>query len=201
MQPPVDPKNDVTALILAGGEGRRFGGADKGLITVGGRPLVSHVSDALQGQVKTLMISANRNLSTYQALGYEVVTDEIPGLIGPLAGFVSGLRQVKTPYLVTVPCDAPRVAPDLVERLLHALIDSNSNIAVAHDGSRLQAVHTLIDVRVLPHLQAFLEAGNRKVQDWIRTCSNVEVDFSDAAEYFRNVNTPADYQRLDSPGD
>ena len=196
-KPTAQPKTDVTALVLAGGEGRRLGGADKGLIPIGGRPLVSHVCKALQGQVGTLMISANRNLSAYRALGYPVVTDEMPGHNGPLAGFLSGLRRVQTPFLLTVPCDAPRVAPDLVTRLLNALIASNADVAVAHDGSRLQPVHALLNVRVLPNLEAFLNAGNRKVQHWIQTCRGVEVDFSDAAEYFRNVNTPEDYRGLD----
>jgi molybdenum cofactor guanylyltransferase len=190
--------NDVTALILAGGAGRRLGGTDKGLLPIDGQPLVVHVAAALAAQVTTIVISANRNLDGYRALGFPVVTDEMPGHNGPLAGFLSGLRFMQTPYLVTLPCDAPRVVPDLVPRLLRALQNADAEIAVAHDGSRLQSVHTLMTPAVVPGLCATLADGQRKVQDWIRRCRSVEVDFSDAADYFHNINTPEDY-RLSGP--
>ncbi len=36
----------ITAAILAGGEGSRMQGRDKGLIELAGRPLVAHVVEA-----------------------------------------------------------------------------------------------------------------------------------------------------------
>ena len=34
---------EVTGLVLAGGQGRRMGGIDKGLVELGGRPMIAHV--------------------------------------------------------------------------------------------------------------------------------------------------------------
>ena len=44
----VDPFNpaEVTAAILAGGEGRRVDGQDKGLLPLAGKPLIAHVAAA-----------------------------------------------------------------------------------------------------------------------------------------------------------
>ena len=55
----------VAAVILAGGQGRRMGGADKGLVEYRGRPLIEWVLEVLTPQVDELVISANRNLDTY----------------------------------------------------------------------------------------------------------------------------------------
>lgn len=65
----------ITGLILAGGAARRMGGIDKGLIEIGARPLVHWVAEALRPQVSRLVISANRHLEHYAALGWAVVTD------------------------------------------------------------------------------------------------------------------------------
>ena len=59
-----DP-SDITAAILAGGEGRRIGGEDKGLLQLAGRPLIAHVIAALRGQANTIVICANRNADRY----------------------------------------------------------------------------------------------------------------------------------------
>jgi molybdopterin-guanine dinucleotide biosynthesis protein A len=87
----------VTGLILAGGEGRRMGGADKGLLSYQGRPLVAHVLARLAPQVAGVLISANRNLDEYRAFGHEVLPDATDVRVGPLAGLQAGLAACPTP--------------------------------------------------------------------------------------------------------
>jgi molybdopterin-guanine dinucleotide biosynthesis protein A len=50
----------ITGVVLAGGMGRRMGGADKGLQDLRGQPLVACAIDRLAPQVDHLLISANR---------------------------------------------------------------------------------------------------------------------------------------------
>ena len=69
---------DLTGVILAGGEGRRMGGQDKGWITLRDKPLVEWVLERLQPQVETVIISANRNLDRYRALSVTVVQVNAP---------------------------------------------------------------------------------------------------------------------------
>jgi molybdenum cofactor guanylyltransferase len=188
---------DVTALILAGGQGRRMAGRDKGLLTLGGMPLVQHVIEAVATQVGGIILSANRNVERYHAFGYPVVGDPLEGYQGPLAGFLAGLRLAPTPLLATLPCDGPRVAPDLVPRLRDALENSGAQIAVAHDGDRLQPVHALMRTGVRESLEAYLAAGERKTCRWLEQQHWVAVDFADEADSFLNVNTPEDGARLE----
>ena len=115
--------DQITGLILAGGQGRRLGGVDKGLQLFAGQPLVQHALRRLAPQVGRVMISANRNLEAYRQMGVPVWPDppELQGYQGPLAGVLAGLQACDTAYLVTIPCDCPRFPSDLVQRLSAAI--------------------------------------------------------------------------------
>ena len=105
---------DITGCILAGGEGRRLGGADKGLVELAGEPLVAHCLARLRPQVDALVISANRNLETYRGFGVPVFDDAREDYAGPLAGCLGALRRADTRYVVTAACDSPFLPTDLV---------------------------------------------------------------------------------------
>ena len=184
---------DITALVLAGGKSRRMGGRDKGLQPIGDGLLVGHILEAVLPQVGSALISANRHHAEYGRFGFPVIADPLEGFQGPLAGFLGGLERMHTDYLLTLPCDGPFVAPDLAGRLASALDAAGADIAVAHDGQRLQPVYTLLHRRVLPDLRRALEEGERKIDRWFPRNRWVSVDFSDIPEQFSNINTPEDY--------
>ncbi|MEW8459778.1 MAG: molybdenum cofactor guanylyltransferase MobA [Candidatus Thiodiazotropha endolucinida] len=179
----------VTAVILAGGRGRRMGGEDTGLIELNGRPLVQHVISAIQPQVATILINANRNQERYAAFGYPVIADSLLDYQGPLAGFIAALQAVETEDMLTLPCDGPLVPPDLVARLYEARQSAGADIAVAHDGDRLQPVYALIPKRLADSLQHYLDRGDRKIDLWYEEHRVAHADFSDIPRTFINVNT------------
>jgi len=187
---------DITAVILAGGRGRRMGGQDKGLIEFNGRPLVSILIDKLEQQSVDIIINANRNHDRYQGFGYPVINDQLEDYQGPLAGFASAMATVASDYIVTLPCDSPLLANDYIARFIQSQEQNNAPIHVAFDGERLQPVHALIKVALRPSLLEFLDSGDRKIDRWYALHGFVHTDFSDCADMFRNINTPADQQQL-----
>jgi len=193
-------QQQVSAVILAGGKGRRMGGQDKGQLELNGRPLIEYVLETIQPQVKTILINANRHQAEYARYGYPVVPDLLQGYQGPLAGFATGMRAATTPYIVTLPCDGPFSPPDLVARMATALEKEHADIAVAHDGERLQPVYALLPINLLSSLESFLAAGERKIDLWYAQHKMARVDFSDVAKTFRNINTPQDQHRLQQEG-
>ncbi|HHC71786.1 MAG TPA: molybdenum cofactor guanylyltransferase [Thiotrichales bacterium] len=188
---------EITGLILAGGRGRRMGGADKGLLPFRGRPLVEHLIDRLVPQVGELLINANRNRDRYGRYGLRLVSDPLTGYQGPLAGMLAGLEAAESRWLAVVPCDAPFLPEELVGRLAEAAAREGTSIAVAHDGERLQPVHALLTVELAGELRRFLAAGERKIDRWYGRQRLTLVDFSDAPEAFGNLNRPEDRQRLE----
>ena len=190
-------RNDqITGLILAGGRARRMGGVDKGLIDIGGKPMIAHVVDRLSPQVKQIIINANRNLGEYEKWAELVVKDSFGEFDGPLAGMASGLESADTEYVVTAPCDSPLLADDLAIRMHSQCTAQNAELAVATDGNRLQPVFTLLRHSLLSSMMSFLQAGERKIDKWFDQHIITVVDFSDKPETFLNVNTIEEKENL-----
>ena len=186
----IDKKN-ITAVILAGGKGRRLEGQDKGLVIYKGKALIQYVIERIQSQVGEIVINANRNQETYASYGYPTISDEMNDFQGPLAGFATAMKTVKTDYIVTLPCDGPSLPLDLVSRMLSKLntfADPSNCIAVAHDGEWLQPVHALIPIALIDSLEAFLSNGDRKIDLWYAKHELVLVDFSNQPDAFFNIN-------------
>jgi len=179
----------VTGVILAGGQGRRMGGVDKGLKVLHGKPMVAWVLERFAPQVDEVLINANQNLERYAALGHRVIPDEIAGYAGPLAGLHRGLTEAAHALVATVPCDSPFLPRDLVPRLRAALERNEAEIAVAKTGEQPHPVFCLCRKRVLPGLTDFLAAGGRKIDAWYAKLKVVEVAFNDNPDGFSNINT------------
>jgi molybdopterin-guanine dinucleotide biosynthesis protein A len=188
---------DVTAVVLAGGRAWRMGGDDKGLIEVGGRAMVQWVSAAMVKQCTTVIVNANRNIERYHELtGCRVLKDLSDDFAGPLAGMISALTHCQTPLLACVPCDSPLIAADLVCRLKRALRENNADLAVAHDGDRLQPVFVLLKRELLGSMQAFVQDGGRKIDAWYAQHNTALTPFGDRLDMFDNINTPAQRDAL-----
>jgi molybdopterin-guanine dinucleotide biosynthesis protein A len=190
----------ITGVILAGGQGRRMGGVDKGLRELHGKPMVAWVLERFAPQVDEVLINANQNADTYAKLGHRVIADKIGGFAGPLAGLERGLSEARHPLVATVPCDSPFLPADLVARLRTALEKKDAQLAVAKTGDQPHPVFCLCRRDVLPHLTKFLEGGGRKIDAWYSTLRVIEVAFDDEAEAFSNINTPEELAASETPG-
>ena len=191
-------KTGITGVILAGGEARRMGGGDKGLVELRGKPLVEHALAALSPQVNTVIINANRNRERYAAYGHPVIADSRQGFQGPLAGMLSCIEAAGTEFIVSVPCDSPLLPDDLVARLFRQLSEEEADISVAHNGDRMQPVFTLMPTSLAPSMQAFLDGGGRKIDRWFERHKLAVTDFSDKPECFRNINNPAELAQMEA---
>jgi len=196
---------DITGLVLAGGRGSRMGGADKGLQNFNGVPLALHTLLRLQPQVGEVLVNANRNLAAYESFGVPVWPDALTDYAGPLAGFLTGLEQCETPWLVTVPCDTPLFPGDLVARLAEAAKRDDADIAMAsapeQDGQlRTQPVFCLLRRELLESLVKFTHGGGRKIDAWTAQHRTVVVPFdrpTDDPRAFYNANTLGELRDLE----
>lgn len=189
---PANPER-IAAVILAGGQGRRMGGIDKGLAEYQKRPLIEWALAALTPQVDEIVISANRNLDVYATYGHRVLPDSLPDFPGPLAGVLAALQTVDADWLLVAPCDTPHLPADLAARLLAAAQRDRTPLAVAADDARTH--HTCFIVRTDQReaLAAFLARGERAVRHWQAGYRPAVVHFDAAG--FANFNRPEDLGR------
>jgi len=199
--PPTIAIQQITGLILAGGQGSRMGHVDKGLQPFRGQAMAAHVVARLHPQVHTLAINANRHSERYAVLGWPVWPDLQLGFAGPLAGLQSGLMHCRTDYLIAAPCDSPLLPIDLVQRLAAALAQKTADaaIAVTDQGLPTQQRHPvfcLLRKTLLPSLSAYLDQDGRRMEQWFASIATVEVPFDDA-QAFSNINTLQELQHLE----
>ena len=119
---------------------------------------------------------------------------------GPLAGFERGLAHAAGELVVTVPCDSPFLPRDLVARLRAALEALGADAAVAKTGTQTHPVFCLMRRSVHASLTDFLARGERKIDRWTALLSTIEVDFSDQADAFLNINTREELSGLEARG-
>ena len=199
----------ITAAVLAGGQGSRMGGVDKGLQVFRGVPLARHALQRLQMQTQAPIthtaINANRHLDNYASFGVPVWPDTAADFPGPLAGFLAALQNTTTPLVLTVPCDSPRFPLDLARRLLDALTRENADIALAAapdpDGVvRPQPVFCLMRASLADDLTRFMAEGGRKVGAWTARHATAIVAFDQPGDdplAFANANTLAELHALE----
>lgn len=208
----------VCAVVLAGGQGSRMGGVDKGLQTYRGTPLVAHALERLRhqsgGAPGMLAINANRNLDHYASWCPQVWPDTVPGYPGPLAGFLTALQRSGNDthsfdFVLTVPCDSPLFPLDLLQRLASALASARSDLAMAQAPEpndtgvsilRNQPVFCLMRTSLLTSLKNFMEGDQRKIGAWALAQNHVMVPFdgpTDPSNAFYNTNTLDQLHRLE----
>lgn len=181
----------ISAIILAGGQSRRFDYQDKGLQTWQGKALVAHVIDALKPQCKEILISCNQHIDHYQEFGLNCIKDQQTDFQGPLAGIQQGLKTALYDYCLICPCDSPVLPENLSVQLFQTLINNEADVAYVFDGERKQYLIALIHRSLISSLNDYLQGGDRSVKGWYATLNSIGVDFSAQHEYFYNINSAA----------
>lgn len=180
----------IFGVILAGGQARRMGGADKAMLMLNGQPLIRHVWDRLSPQVETLAISANGDPDRFARFRCPVLPDD--GSLGPLSGVLSALNwadRAGADAVVSTPVDAPFLPGDLVPQLLLA---GDGRLAIATAAGRDHPVFALWPVTLAEDLARFLDSGAKaKVTAFTEAHHAARASFPDATA-FLNLNTPED---------
>ncbi|MDI9223377.1 molybdenum cofactor guanylyltransferase MobA [Pantoea sp. EA-12] len=179
-----------TGVILAGGQGSRMGGQDKGLLELQGKPLYQHVLQRFMPQVNIVLISANRNIDRYQHSGCQVITDSMSDFPGPLAGMLSGLQNSKTEWVAFCACDTPWLPEDFVARLWQQR--GNAPAVWVRSTQRDHPALALVHRSLADDLEAWLLRGERRLMQFLREHGGHAVTFTDPESAFRNINTPDD---------
>lgn len=191
----------IVGVILAGGQSRRMGGDDKGLMDFGGGTLMGNAIRKLQPQVAEVIINANGDPSRFSQFAVPVVADSVSGFVGPLGGVLAGMRWAASQrpgarFVATAACDTPFFPDDLVQRLGSALAGRERGVAIAASGGDTHQVFGLWSIALADDLEEALNAGHRKVLDWARRHDAFEVNFERleiagrTIDPFLNANTP-----------
>jgi molybdopterin-guanine dinucleotide biosynthesis protein A len=187
----MEPFPPTLGLVLAGGLARRMGGGDKALIEIGGTTILNRVLERLRPQCSGIVLNANGDPARFAGVGHPVVSDDVAGFAGPLAGILAGLdwASAHAPtvrWIASVPGDCPFLPRDLVERLHEARNATGLPLACAKSGD--WPVELRHDLR-----RALVTEGLRKIEVWTARHGVAIAEWpTEPIDPFFNVNTPED---------
>lgn len=190
-------KHKISAILLSGGQGRRFGNRDKGLVPWRGKPLLLHVLERLQVQCDQIIISCNRHVETYRQYGFETVTDDDNDYRGPLSGIKAAQRAVRYPWCLICASDMPLIPSNLVQRLLIPALDNNWQICYPVTADRQHYLPALVRSDILARSAQSLDMGTDSLHGWYAQFSTGCVDFSEIADSLVNINTQESLDSLE----
>ncbi len=200
----MSPDPATLGVILAGGRARRLGGGDKALRMVGGRTVLARLVERVTPQVVRLVLNANDDPERFASAGLAVIPDSLPDYPGPLAGVLAALDwaaafEPASPWILTVPGDAPFVPHDLVIRLHAERRRTGATLACAASDGRSHPIIGLWPVSVRHDLRHALTVDDiRKVRAYTQRYPTAAVDWPALpVDPFFNVNELSDLAEAD----
>lgn len=188
----------LLGAVLAGGEGRRFGGP-KAEADVGGMPLVDRAVETLRTVVDDVVIISARPLSAPPA---PVVADRVPGL-GPLGGLDAALNAAQEGGyhgVLLVACDLPLLTPALLRRVAGSLGDHPA-VAPQRQAGGVEPLCAAYTVALLPEVTKRLDQEDRSLHSLFRAVEGHTIPswrLGTPGASFLNVNTPEDRVRAET---
>lgn len=188
---------DIGAAILAGGAATRLPG--KLALDVEGLPLVARVRRNVAGVGETLLSVATTPEAEIDALLDAPLVVDRGRRRGPLGGLVTTLALMHKRLVFVVAGDVPRAGTALIQTLARAYSPGDEAVVPEHPddkGTRLEPLCALYDrAALLDVVSAVLREPDASMHGVLARLRTRRVWFSNAA-VFVNVNTPADYARL-----
>lgn len=192
------------AVILAGGRGSRFGGANKAELFLRGKSFCSRIGEELDRLKLPCYFSAGA-YPPPEGTGLKVIRD-LPvegaeGPIGPMGGMLSCFEQTRCDLLFFVSCDMPLFHGQMARRLLEMWTPGTDALVWRTRSGRLQPLCGLYARSCLPALRECVQNEDYRLMHFLERISCIPVETS--AEqipdfWFCNVNSREAYQALDN---
>lgn len=183
--------DDCTAIILAGGDSRRMG-RDKATLPFANQPLIQAVIATMRQLFPVTIVSVRQPRPEIDLP--QICDTQADG--GPLAGLVTALSSIATPWAFAVACDMPFVSPALIEQLAEHRAQQQAIVPVVH--GQLQPLAAFYSTSCIPLMRASLSLGDKSLSGAI---SHLNASYVDEAQMLRTDSQLRSFFDLDTPQD
>lgn len=184
-----DVASPASVLLLAGGQGARVGGQDKGLLPWQGLPMIEHLHRQVRQFTDDLIISCNRNVDRYAVFADQLVVDTEAGFPGPMAGLSAGLAKARHERVLVLPCDVPAVDASLIQVMLSAQAMHADKPLIVRQGGIWEPLICVLPTSAITALVSAWAEGERSPRRVLLALEPQALDCPANDARLRNLNT------------
>lgn len=202
-------KNNLSAIILAGGKSTRFD-RDKITLKIENKLILELLLSKIHNIFPEIIIVLNWNNfkkfpATLQKKFSQIITvkDE-QGIQTPLMGIYTGLLHSSSYYNFVFACDMPQIEVNLIEAMIKK-IDNNSDIIIPHytkdNQEFFEPLFAIYAKNCLKVIEQEIRSGNYQIKKIFNRLKVKYIDekylrkFDKKFLSFININTSLDYLR------
>ena len=195
--------NNILAVVLAGGQSKRFG-EDKNQAKLGNITLLEHVLAKVTKKFEKILIVSNQNLNIKTLNSITIVPDCIQGNLGPLVGVLTAMKWIKKnnkqyQWIATFPSDTPFFDTSIIEKYKSRINLNESLLYFVRSNQKRHNIFGLWSVKLMDTLENDLINNNfRKVEEWADKIGVETINIkSDKFDPFFNINTKTDLEEAE----
>lgn len=192
---------NITGAILAGGRGKRFGGAIKSKLPVIGVPVISRIMDVFTGLFEEIIIVTNNPDEYLQYDSCKLVSDEYKNT-GPLGGIHAALKASSYKAVFVIAGDMPFPDSRIIVRIIDRFLEKKAEITIPSIYGRLETLHAVYKDSVIEKIEEHLsDSHDYSVRNFIEKLYIERVTLENCNENLvamTNLNSPADLDLLNT---
>jgi molybdopterin-guanine dinucleotide biosynthesis protein A len=184
---------NISGVILAGGENNRFGGFIKSNIIIEGSTILKRITNSISEIFGEIIIVTNTPEEFNICSGCRFISDEYSGK-GPLGGIHSGMKASERKSIFVFAGDMPFLDNELIMNQIKHFYQCGSEALIPRIKERIEPLHSIYSNSLFPKLDRYLRTSSKfAVRDFIE---NVNVSYMELTDNelmkkaFTNINTP-----------
>jgi molybdopterin-guanine dinucleotide biosynthesis protein A len=187
--------NDISAVILAGGAGTRFGSRNKLQSLIGGKRIIDRVTDTLSTVFDEIIIVTNNPEEFIDNKSFQVTVDQFRGA-GPLGGIHAAMMVSARKALFVFAGDMPYLVGSLIREQISFAKAHGSDAVIPEINGGIEPLHGIYMNRLAGKIENQLSAGkDLSLRGFLSTINVVlfRPENSDRVlKAFVNINWPGD---------
>jgi molybdenum cofactor guanylyltransferase len=192
--------NNISGVILAGGQNKRFKGISKTKMVIGGKTIIARITDIISNIFSDIIIVSNTPGELVDYSNYIIVGDSILNK-GPLGGIHAALKASDKEAVFIFAGDMPLLERDIILQQIEFFANNKCDILVPAKGRFIEPLHAIYSISVLDAIEKYLIINNDSaVREFYKMVHTSYMQFEDtgtARNAFVNVNTPADIRMVE----
>jgi molybdenum cofactor guanylyltransferase len=192
--------SNISGVILAGGASKRFNGKIKANLGIGGKKIISRITDTIKDVFEDIIIVTNTPEEFEEFANYTIVTDLFKKA-GPLGGIHAAFKASSKEALFVFAGDMPLLDKRFIMRQIEYYFNHNCDILVPRIKSFKEPLHSIYNLSLIKKLEEYLTGNNDyAVIEFFKAVTVRYMQLKDSEEnknMFANINSPADIAMIE----